>query len=119
MGNLTSCIIGIIFIVIGLMMKLYPPEHINNTIGYKTPFAMKSRETWLEGNRFSGSMLFLGGVIFLPFSILINHLYRSNIELATKILGVSLLIISLAIILVTEIHLRMLFNKNGVKKGEV
>ncbi|KAJ49719.1 putative membrane protein [Clostridium tetanomorphum] len=119
MGNLTSCISGIIFISIGLVMKLYPPEHINKTMGYRTPFAMKSKDTWLEGNRFFGIMLLIGGAIFIPFSILINHLYNSNTDLATKILGVSLSIILLMIILCTEIHLRNLFNKDGIKKEEM
>lgn len=114
----TSCFIGILLIVIGLTMKLYPPEHINNTLGYKTPFSMKSKDTWLEGNRFCGVMFLASGIILIPFSLLINYLYKNNPSLSMKISALGLLIILLMSILYTEIHLRMLFDKNGIKKRQ-
>lgn len=107
--------IGILFIAIGLVMKLYPPEHINNNLGYRTPFSMKSKDTWIEGNRFCGVMLLISGAIFMLFSMITRYLYK-NTNLSTKISLFVLLIISLLNIVCTEIHLRMLFDKHGIRK---
>ncbi|WP_097027164.1 SdpI family protein [Clostridium peptidivorans] len=116
MGVLTSCITGVVLAIFGLVLRVYPPEHINNTIGYKTPFAMKNKDTWYEGNRFCGTMLLFIGIIFIPFSILMRYLYRNNLNLSESISIVGLAILLIAIIIFTEIHLRKLFDKNGVRK---
>lgn len=34
MGILESCITGLIFIIIGFVLRKYPPEHVNNSLGY-------------------------------------------------------------------------------------
>lgn len=113
---LTSCVLGLTFIIIGLILRVYPPEHINNSVGYITPFAMKNKDTWYESNRFSGSMLLISGIIFIPLSILIRYLYSNNLTLSMKISLFALFIIIMISILFTEIHLRKIFDKNGVKK---
>lgn len=111
MEVLTSCIIGAVLIILGLVLRAYPPEHINNNIGYKTTFAMKNKDTWYEGNRFCGTMLLFTGIIFIPFSTLMKHLKLSE---SVSVLG--LIILLIVIIIFTEIHLRKLFDKNGVRK---
>jgi hypothetical protein len=46
MGIVESCITGGVLVVIGFILRAYPPEHINNNLGYKTPFATKNKDTW-------------------------------------------------------------------------
>ncbi|KHO39140.1 hypothetical protein OR62_07675 [Clostridium tetani] len=116
MSILTSCIIGLAFIVIGLVLRAYPPEHINNNLGYRTPFSMKNKDTLYEGNRFCGTMLLISGIIFIPFSILIKYVYSNNLNLSMRISSLSLLIIIIIGIVCTEIHLRRIFDKNGTRK---
>ncbi|BDR86774.1 SdpI family protein [Clostridium tetani] len=116
MNILTNCIIGFIFIVIGLVLRAYPPQHINNSLGYRTPFSMKNKDTWYEGSRFYGTILLISGIIFIPFSILIRYLYSNNLNLSMGISSLSLLIIIIIGIVYTEIHLRMIFDKNGTRK---
>ncbi|BDR81194.1 hypothetical protein N072000002_13740 [Clostridium tetani] len=116
MSILTSCIIGLAFIVIGLVLRAYPPEHINNSLGYRTPFAMKNKDTWYDGNRFCGTMLLISGIIFIPFSILIRYLYSNNLTLSMRMPLLGLFIIIMIGIVYTEIHLRMIFDKNGTRK---
>lgn len=112
MGFLTSCITGVFVAILGFILKTYPPEHINNSLGYKTPFAMKNKDTWYEGNRFSGTMLLFTGIFFIPLSIAMRFLYKSSLNLSILVLFI-LLIVS---IILTEIHLRKIFDKNGRKK---
>jgi uncharacterized membrane protein len=116
MEVLTSCIIGMVLATFGLVLRVYPPEHINDNLGYKSPFAMKNKDTWYEGNRFFGTMLLFTGIIFIPFSIVMRYLYRNNLNLSESISVLGLVILSIAIIIFTEIHLRKLFDKNGVRK---
>ncbi len=112
----TSCVIGLAFALTGLVLMKYPPESINNSLGYKTPFAMKNKETWNEGNRFCGKMLLIGGSIFIPFSILFRYLYSNNLALSMRISSLGVFIIAIGCIVYTEIHLRMIFDRTGIRK---
>lgn len=116
MSILTSCIIGLFFALIGLVLMKYPPEHINNNLGYKTPFAMKNKETWNEGNGFCGKMLLIGGIVFIPYSILFRYLYSNNLAFSMKISSLGVLIIVIGCIAYTEIHLRIVFDRTGIRK---
>ena len=116
MNTLVSCIIGMVFALIGWMLMTYPPENINSNLGYKTPFAMKNKETWNEGNRFCGKMFLIGGIIFIPFSILFRYLYRDNIALSLRISLIGLLVMVIACIIYTEIHLKNIFDRTGIRK---
>ncbi|MFL0270158.1 SdpI family protein [Candidatus Clostridium radicumherbarum] len=110
----TSGIIGVAVAILGLILRAYPPEQINNNHGYKTPFAMKNKDTWCEGNHFCGTMLLFSGIIFIPLSILMRYLYSNNLSKNLSILV--LFILFIVSIIFTEIHLRKLFDKNGIKK---
>lgn len=112
MDFFTSCIMGAFVAILGFVLRTYPPEYINNSLGYKTPFAMKNKDTWYEGNRFSGTMLLFVGIVFIPVSIAMRYLYSSNVNLSILVLFI-LLIVS---VIVTEIHLRNIFDKDGIKK---
>jgi uncharacterized membrane protein len=116
MGNLTTYFGGLLVIVIGFLLWKYPPNHINNSLGYRTPFSMKSKDTWYEGNRFYGILLFICGTIFIAFSVVIRYLLDFSLILSTKISNLSLVILVILSILCTEIHLRKLFDKKGVRK---
>ncbi|KOM97991.1 hypothetical protein ACP49_13275 [Clostridium botulinum] len=116
MSILTSCILGVILIAGGLLLRFYPLDHINDSLGYRTPFSMKNKDTWYEGNRFSGTIFLIGGLIFIPFSILVRYLYINNLTFSMRISLFAFFIIVMVTIIYTEIHLRMIFDKNGVKK---
>lgn len=116
MGLSAICLTGIIIIIIGLALKLHSPDYRNRTIGYKTPFAMKNRETWCEANHFSGLMLILSGMFFTLFSLFINYLTELDRSLQLQISLVILLILFINTIFYTEIHLRKLFDENGNRK---
>ncbi|MCM0650166.1 SdpI family protein [Clostridium swellfunianum] len=116
MSILTSCIIGLLFALFGLVLMKYPPEHINNSLGYRTPFAMKNKETWNEGNRFFGKALLICSIVFTSFSILLRYLYSNNLALSMKISSSGVAIIAIGCIIFTEIHLRTIFDRSGIRK---
>lgn len=107
-------ITGIIFIFFGFLLFKFPPEDINGIMGYRTSMSMKNKDTWDEGQRYGGmSMLVIGGInillgiiSYLAKGFLLNNLFQLLIMLLCAII----------MIVVDEIHLRKIFNKDGSRK---
>lgn len=112
----TNILPSIIFIIVGIILKFLAPEEINGVLGYRTFFAMKNKETWKEGNNFSGIMAIMSGSISLVFSILITLICKSDPSLGSKISDIGSLIFVFGCIFYTEIHLRKTFDQNGKRK---
>lgn len=115
---LTNILPSIIFIVLGTILKLWPPKEINHAFGYRTFFAMKNNETWKEGNSFSSAMLILSGVIALFFSISVTFLYSNAPSISSTLSGVGSILLGLSFGFYTEVHLRRIFDKDGKRKVE-
>lgn len=107
---------SIFIIILGFLLKFWPPKHINSSIGYKTPFAMKNQETWNEGNKFAAIMLILSGILSLSVSLLIIFIYKETEINTARYLGIFAVFIICTVLLGTEIHLRKLFDRNGSRK---
>lgn len=45
-------ITGIVFIFCGFILFKFPPDSINSMIGYRTPMAMKNKDTWDEAQKY-------------------------------------------------------------------
>ena len=52
----------VIFIIVGFLLRKYPPKYGDFLLGYKSPFYMKNKDAWYEGNRFFGKILMYGGI---------------------------------------------------------
>lgn len=115
---LTNIFSSIIFIIVGVILKVWPPKEINYIFGYRTFFAMKNQETWKEGNEFSGTMMILSGVIALIFSLLITVLYWNYPHISTSISSIGTILLIVGFVFYTEIHLRKIFDENGKRRTE-
>lgn len=93
----------------------YPAKSVNGTYGYRTPMSMKNNDTWVISQKYGGlSMMIVGlinGVLGL-FFILIP--LRIDTEIYQLLFS---LISSVAMIIIDEIHLNKLFNKDGSRKN--
>ncbi|MCY6958663.1 SdpI family protein [Clostridium brassicae] len=116
MPILTNSFIGIIFIVVGVMFKLFPPNHTNSIYGYRSPFSTKNKEVWEEGNRFSALMMIVGGTISVIFSTIVTIIYKNKVNTSKSISNLFSMIIALGLVLYTEVHLRKIFDKDGKRK---
>ena len=67
-------LIGLLFVLIGLLQKYLPPKKINRWYGYRTPTARTSQQTWDEGNRYSANYMIKAGLILLVVGFIINTL---------------------------------------------
>ena len=108
-----SLIVTIVFIIFGFILMKYPPTSINNMFGYRTPFSMKNQDTWDESQKYSGfTMIILGvinGIVAIISSMNVINI-NENIQLLVLLIGTIIMII------IDEIHLRKIFNKDGIRK---
>ncbi|SFB46572.1 SdpI family protein [Clostridium frigidicarnis] len=111
-------LIGIFLVVSGVLFKLYPPKEINRSLGYRTPFAMKNKETWNEGNRFFGSTLIITGILCTIVYSVFHYIHKYKPNLSRGLPGLCCLIIIIGSMIFTEVHLRRMFDKDGNRKGK-
>lgn len=105
---------GIIFFLIGgVFFKYFPPRKINHIYGWRTSFAMKNIDIWNEAQRYGANIFIIGGLINTFTGLLLYALWRSMHET----IGLIAMFVSLAVILlIGELHLRQVFNKDGSRK---
>lgn len=61
---------AVIILVVGLLLKRFPPAKINPYYGYRTPSSMRSQERWHFAQRYSASVMIRMGATVTPFAIL-------------------------------------------------
>ncbi len=107
-----TCLLGLIFIIAGLLLYKFPPKKINPLFGYRTRQSMGSIEKWNFAQFYSSilmmkSGLFLIGIAFLSLCITIS-------ETISVIIGiVCLLAITIYLFVKTEKKLKQKFNNDN------
>ena len=108
-------ITGLVFILCGAILYKFPPKSINSMIGYRTPMSMKNKDTWDEAQRHSGKSMLVVGVITI-FLWALSYLLKGFLLSETFQLLV-ILIGAIIMIVVDEVHLWKIFNRDGSRKG--
>lgn len=106
--------VAVVFILCGFILMKWPPKSINCVYGYRTPFSRKNKDTWDESQKHSGLLMMILGVINGIFGAwaIINPISINN----EQVQGMFLLVGAVIIIVIEEIHLKKLFNKDGLRK---
>lgn len=105
--------IGIISIIIGLVLKAFPPRKINFLYGYRTRLAMKNQDTWNAAQKYSANALIVLGAAYIIIGFVLNKLIanlKEGHQSAVFLIGIAVLIIYV------ESKLRMRFHKDGSRK---
>ncbi|WP_452232535.1 SdpI family protein [Lacinutrix sp. MEBiC02595] len=63
-------LVGIIFILTGIIMQLFPPKKINPLYGYRTRNSMKNQNNWDFAQKYAAKLLTIIGVVLLLLSTL-------------------------------------------------
>lgn len=109
-------LIGLVFLIVGSIMRMYPPKYINGMYGYRTNSSMKNQETWDEANRFSARYTQRCGIVLVIIGI-ISVMILNNVSVPVKVLKwlkplltlLPLVIAAILLIVVTERHLKKVF----------
>ncbi|SHI53341.1 SdpI/YhfL protein family protein [Clostridium amylolyticum] len=106
-------LVGIICIVVGGIFKVLPPRKMNWIYGYRTTSSMKNQDTWDVAQKYSANTFIIFGFIFVALEFILSHLIE-NISIGYE--NAIVLIGSIIMIVVDEVHLRKVFNKDGSRK---
>jgi uncharacterized membrane protein len=69
-------LMGVMFLIIGGILYLFPPKRINDFYGYKTEAAKKNQQTWDAANRYSSIYLIKAGLALLIIGFMITALFN-------------------------------------------
>src|SRR5690606_36831666 len=56
--------VGILFILAGAILYVFPPKEINGLYGYRTSSSMKNQQKWDFAQKYSAQIMMLTGLIF-------------------------------------------------------
>ncbi|MBU3182960.1 SdpI family protein [Clostridium psychrophilum] len=107
-------IVAIVFIVLGFILMKYPSKIINSIIGYRTLLSMRNQDTWDISQKHCGSSLIIFGVIngiWASWSIIKPTVINNH-----NMQGALILLSVISIVVIEEIHLMKLFNRDGSRK---
>lgn len=108
---------AVIFIISGFILKRFPPKKINGIIGYRSALSMKNQETWDAAQQYGGFTMILFGIIHAVFGAW-SYLQPMNVNNETAQL-LFLIIGTIPMIIIDEVHLRKLFNRDGTRKDRL
>lgn len=65
MPSFALTLIGVIFLLVGLITWFSHGTSMNRVIGYRTRRSMKNEETWSTGNKLFGRNIIFTGIIYI------------------------------------------------------
>ena len=108
---LTQLLIGPLFLILAIIFRTFPPKTINGVYGYRTPYSMKSQEVWDEANKFSFNLIIGVGIIITLTQLIFHFSLKGHLKLTIP--TILLVVLLVAIIPITEVHIRKHFDKEG------
>ena len=105
--------IGLMFIVIGFIFKMFPPRKINYIYGYRTNLSMKNQDIWNEAQKYSANSFIVLGFIYVTLGFILSLTIRN---IGDSYNGMILIIGIIIMIIFDEGHLRKIFNNDGSRR---
>ena len=97
-------------LLLGWLLKKYPPKKINHLYGYRTQRSMKNQATWKAANTYSSLVFFKVSLYSFFIPVALYFLYPQQNVLFTIITNTLLL---LYVLYATEKHLKARFDIQG------
>ena len=97
-------------LLLGWLLKKYPPKKINHLYGYRTQRSMKNQATWEAANTYSSLVFFKVSLYSFFIPVALYFLYPQQNVLFTIITNTLLL---LYVLYATENHLKASFDTQG------
>lgn len=97
--------VGIVFILAGVILYVFPPKKINGLYGYRTQTSMQNQQKWDFAQTYSGKIMMLTGLIFTLIAPS-KGLFKTNESVDLAIGMLCMIIGSILMIVVVEKALR-------------
>lgn len=104
--NMAGLVSGGLMIIVGILIKQFPPKSINSVYGYRTRRSMSDQRLWNEANRYSASLMILSGLVIAGMGFLLG----SSLIILQLILLVAACVI---IFMLTEKRLKTMTHSQG------
>lgn len=89
---------GLVFVIVGIIMYLFPPKNINMLYGYKTNKSMKNQDTWDFAQIYAAKKMSITGFVMLLLSVnFIVFNFSDNQVLVIGLIGVLFSVVYLII----------------------
>ena len=109
--------VGIVFFIVGLLLRLIPPRKINSFYGYRTTSSMRNMDTWTTANKYSATIMIIVGLILTIIGL--GTTFIPDTGATGTGVAIGLIIFSIIIMVgKTEKHSKKLFDKNGNRQQE-
>jgi uncharacterized membrane protein len=66
--TVTAGLVGIIYLIVGIIMTIYPPKNINSMYGYRTPKSMKSPQAWAFAQKYSTKLFLIISILLITIA---------------------------------------------------
>ena len=93
--------VGIVFILAGVILYVFPPKKINGLYGYRTQTSMQNQKKWDFAQTYSAKIMMLTGFIFTLIA-LSKGLFKTNESVDLAIGMFCMIIGSILMIVVVE-----------------
>ena len=97
--------VGIVFILAGVILYVFPPKKINGLYGYRTQTSMQSQQKWDFAQTYSAKIMMLTGLIFTLIAPS-KGLFKTNESVDLGIGMFCMIVGSILMIVVVEKALR-------------
>ena len=97
-------------LLLGCLLKKFPPKKINHLYGYRTQGSMKNQATWEAANTYSSLVFFKISLYSFLIPVAFYFLYPQQNVLITIVTNTLLL---LYVLYATEKHLKARFDTQG------
>ena len=113
--SLVALFAGFLFVVIGLVMRFFPPRKINWYYGYRTGTSMKNQEMWAAANRYAAQLFWQLGLVMMVLGAITFMLPPTTFTGIYAGIFLMLLLVAVTYYL-TEQHLKKHFDERGKKR---
>ncbi|REJ83759.1 MAG: hypothetical protein DWQ44_00495 [Bacteroidetes bacterium] len=103
-------LVGLIFLLAGLIMRKSPPPKVNYIYGYRTRRSMRDQQSWEEGNRVSAILMIRYGMCMIVFGLVATIVPLTEISSIIAALFI-VLVFTFMVFVKTERHLKRKFGK--------
>ncbi len=105
---------AIVFIILGGLIRFFPPKNQNSSYGYRSFMSMKNQDTWNEAQKYAGFTILIFGLInlFLGIWAIITPIILNNeiVQFIVLVIGI------VTVIYINEARLRDIFTEEGRRK---
>ena len=109
-----SAMLGVIFLVMGTVLRVFPAKKPNGFYGYRTQNAMSSPERWVFSQRYSAGLMIKGASVLILLSVVLTFTakpFEINQVIGKLYTVFSVLVLVVLVFVKTEKELRKRFDK--------